>query len=73
VRVTIIRALSLPDRGQIDGRTPTLGVADHVDRRGRIVTSAQAIAIKHHERLAVERQVGAREPGKTNAFCEKRF
>ena len=42
-------------------------------RRGRIVTSAQAIAVKHHERLAVERQVGSGHSGKTNALCEKRL
>ena len=47
--------------------------AGHVDRRGRIAAGAQAIAVEHHERLAVERQVGARQPGKTNALCEKRL
>jgi hypothetical protein len=45
----------LPDRRQIDCATPAFGVADDVDRRGRIVTPTQAIAVKHHERLAVER------------------
>jgi hypothetical protein len=37
-------------------------MAHHVDRRGRIVTSLQAIAVKHHERLSVERQA-AFQPG----------
>ena len=50
-----LRVSSLPDRGQIDCATPALGVADHIDRRGRIVAWAQAIAVEHHERLAVKR------------------
>jgi hypothetical protein len=66
-----IRALNLPDRGQIDGQAPASGVADHVHRLGRIVTSAQTPAVEYHECLAVERQVGARQPGKTNAFLRK--
>jgi hypothetical protein len=37
------------------------------------MTSPQAIAFKHHERLAVKRQVGARHSGKRNALCEKRL
>src|SRR5215472_16539892 len=53
------------DRRQIDCTTPPLGVADDVDRRGRIVTPAQARTVKHPERQAIERQVGARQPGKT--------
>ena len=66
-------SLRAADRRQIDCTAPPFGVADHVDRRGRIVTSTQARTVKHHKRLAVERQVGARQPGKTNALCEKRF
>jgi hypothetical protein len=37
------------------------------------VTSAQTRAVEYHECLAVERQVGARQPGKTNAFCVERL